>query len=67
MPKQKISPNIAYTQNLAAVSACLDLGGAVIQKVMGSDAISNQLQGETQTLRDLQELIAARLQSALSV
>lgn len=61
---QKCSPNLAYLNNLAIVTACVDLGAAAVQKVMGTDAVSNQIAGETQSTRDIQEMIGARLTKA---
>lgn len=67
MQKQKVSPNVQYMGNLAVLSACLELGVAAVQNVMGGDAVSTQLQGEDQSARDIQDMIGARLIESLGV
>lgn len=64
MPKSKLSPDRVYNENLTVMSACLELAAGVIQEVMGDDAIANQLNGENQSVRDIQEMVAARLAKA---
>lgn len=67
MSKPNVSPNTTYANNLAVVSAALELGGAVIQRVMGGDAVANTLQGEQQGVRDVQEMLASRLSKTFGV
>jgi hypothetical protein len=61
MAKPKESPDAALNENLAVITASLELGAATLQKVMGSDAVSNHIRGEAQSVADIQELLASRL------
>lgn len=67
MSKPKVSPDRLYNENLTVVAACLELGGAAIFEVMGGDAVSNQVHGEKQSLRDIQEMIGSRLAKSFGV
>lgn len=59
------SPNAVYAENLAILAGALALGEHALQKVMGGEETSTQLNGEAQQARDIQELLAARLGKAL--
>lgn len=67
MSTAKVSPNVAYNQNLTVLASALELGAAAITQVMGDEAISNQILGETQKTRDIQEMLASRLVKQLGV
>lgn len=60
----KLSPDVVHANNLAVLAATVELGTATLQKVMGTEEASTQLHGETQSTRDIQELIAARMAKA---
>lgn len=61
MSETKRSLDSAYGENLAVISAGIELGASALQKVMGGDAASTQIAGETQSTKDIQELLAARM------
>jgi len=65
--RKKISPDLLYTQNLAVVSAALELGGCVLCEVTGGEELSNRLNDKTHEKKDFQELLAARLMVKLGV
>jgi|MDTC01.1.fsa_nt_gb hypothetical protein len=66
MAYEKVSPDIAYMQNLTVISAMLELAGPAMVEVIGSDELSNQINGVSQTQRDLQELLATRFEHQLN-
>jgi hypothetical protein len=64
MSDTKKSPDVAFSENLAVVAAGIELGAGALQRVMGGDAASTQIAGETQSTKDIQELLAARMAKA---
>jgi|AntDeeMinimDraft_5_1070356.scaffolds.fasta_scaffold22132_2 hypothetical protein len=64
MSETKKSPDLAFSENLAVLSAGIELGAGALHRVMGSDAASTQIAGETQNTKDIQELLAARMAKA---
>lgn len=59
--KPNHSPDQAYLKNMSVISAQLSLGSAIMQNVMGDEALSNQVLGESQSAEDIQHLLAARI------
>lgn len=63
----KVSPDTVYLQNLAILSAMLELAGPVMMNITGGEELSNQVGGVTQEQRDLQELVATRIENSLNL
>jgi len=55
------SPNKAYAENVTVLAGAVALGEGALQKVLGGEETSTQINGETQETRDIQELLASRL------
>lgn len=61
MAEQSRHVSVAFNENMATLAACLELGAAAIELVAGGDEASNQLDGETQSTRDIQDILASRI------
>lgn len=64
MSDVKKSPDAIFNQNMAVMSASLELGAAAIQRVMGRDEASTHVGGEPLKTKDIQELLAAKMAKA---
>lgn len=67
MAEQSKQYSVALNENMAVMSACLELGAAAIEQVIGGEEASNQLDGQPQNSRDIQELLASRVAKAFGV
>lgn len=67
MSKPENKQGDVLAENAVIMTAALDLGAAVVQRLSGSEAVSNQLDGQVQSTNDIQQLLASRIQSTLGV
>lgn len=66
MQSEKLSPDVAYLNNLTIISAMLELAGPAMTEVTGGEELSNQVGGVSQEQRDFQELVSARFDNHLN-
>jgi hypothetical protein len=64
---QEQSNNVAHGQNLAILSAAVQLGAEALVRSLGGDDSSATLNGEFLTPQDLQEALAARIAKQLAI
>lgn len=64
---QPLSPDVVFMQNMAVLCAILETGGEALVKVTGTEELSNQIGGVSQEQSDLQNVLAARLQTHLNL
>lgn len=65
MPKPIRNHAEATLITTATLAAVMELGAAAIERIMGGEAVSNVVNGEVQTTRDVQDMLASRVQSHL--
>lgn len=63
---QKLSEVQVAARNARVLAACAELGAAAVEKVVGGDAASNQLNGVQLTTKEIQEQLVARITKQLA-
>lgn len=64
---QNLSNNVAHGQNIAVLSAAVELGTEAILRSLGSETSSATLNGEFLSKQDIQEALAARIAKQLNI
>lgn len=65
MSELAVSPNVAHSNNLQVLGASVEVGAEAIARCLGTDEVSNQLEGAELTVAEIQEALAARLSKKL--
>jgi hypothetical protein len=58
---QKLSNNVVHSQNVAVLTAAVELGGEAIVQSLGNETSSPSLDGEFLTKQDIQAALIARV------
>lgn len=64
MDEQTTEANL-YMGNLTTLAGAIDMGAAAIEQVLGSEATATQVDGTTQTRREIQDYLITRLNATL--
>lgn len=65
MQEQNVSPNVAHSVNTQALAAAVHLGTEVIRNCLGTEEVSNTMNGQIVTDDDIREALTVRLSKKL--